>query len=114
MTGFPDQPGGVSQRPDRNRSIIGCHAAKLILDDEGSLGAQVRRAECGEYTRRTSANNNNVQIDDPRSGALQPALGMNSNSNSNLFSATRLWALCPMLLACCVNKTIRYRVTHTE
>ena len=52
----------MGQCTHRNRSVIGCHAAKLITGDECVLRAQIRRAERGEHTRRSRANDNDVQI----------------------------------------------------
>ena len=61
LAGFSDQPGGVGQCPHRNRSVIGRHAAELVAGHERCLGAQVCGAERGEHTRRSGANDDDVE-----------------------------------------------------
>jgi hypothetical protein len=37
-----DQPGGMGQRPHRNWSVVGGHAAKFGLGDQRGASAQFR------------------------------------------------------------------------
>ena len=50
----------MGQSPDRNRSVIGCHAAKIGAGKQHGARAQVGSTESGEYTCRSSTNNNDV------------------------------------------------------
>ena len=60
LSSFADQPGCVGQGPHRNWSVVGRHAAKLGTSDQHGARAQVRSAQGGEYTRRSGANNDDV------------------------------------------------------
>src|SRR5205823_13594126 len=61
LAGFSDQPSGMSQRPNRHRSVIGGHPAKLVASDHGCLGTQVGGTERGNNTCRSSADNDDIE-----------------------------------------------------
>jgi hypothetical protein len=50
----------MRQRSHRNWPIVGCHAAELGAGHEYGARTQVPRTESGDYTRGTSAYNENV------------------------------------------------------
>ena len=60
LSSLADQPGCMGQRPHRNRSVVGCHAAELVASDQRGARAQVRGAEGRDYTGRSGANNDDV------------------------------------------------------
>jgi hypothetical protein len=62
LPSFAYQPGGLGQGPHRNWSVVGCHAAKFTARYQRGARAQVRRAEGGEHTRRSSADNDHVHL----------------------------------------------------
>jgi hypothetical protein len=60
LASFPHQPCGMGQRPHRNRSVSGGHAAEFGSRNECCLGAQICGAERSNDTRRPGADNQNV------------------------------------------------------
>ena len=50
----------MGQGPHRNWTVISCHAAKFGASHQHGVRAQIRRAEGGEYTRRSSTKNEGV------------------------------------------------------
>jgi hypothetical protein len=55
-----DQPRGLGERADRDRAVVGGHAAELVTRDEGRFRAQVSGAERGHHPCRASSNHDNV------------------------------------------------------
>ncbi len=50
----------VSQRPDWNGTVIGCHSAKLVASDKRCLSTQVRGAQRRHDSGRSRANNDDI------------------------------------------------------
>ena len=57
LTGFSDQPCSMGQCSDRNRSVMGRHASKLVASHEHSTRAQVCCTKRCEHSCRPSSNN---------------------------------------------------------
>ena len=55
-----NQTRRVSQRPHWNRTVIGCHAAKLVATDQSRASAQVRGAQRRHDSGRSRANDDDI------------------------------------------------------
>lgn len=60
LPSFANKPGGMSERPHRNRSVIGSHASKCIAAYQHGARAQVRCPESRQRSRRSSAYHQHV------------------------------------------------------
>jgi hypothetical protein len=60
LLGLAHQPAGMSQRADRNRPVIGRHAAERVTRHQRSSRPKIRGTESSERTRRSGANHEDV------------------------------------------------------
>ena len=60
LAGFPDQPGRLSKCSYWNRSIIGGHTPEFVTGYDRRLRTEICRAQCGEHTRGTGTNNDDI------------------------------------------------------
>ncbi len=61
LGGFADQPGGVRQRSDGHRSVVGGHPSELVAGDERGSGSESGRAKCGDHARRSGADHHDIE-----------------------------------------------------
>src|SRR5215213_7174744 len=60
LAGIAEQTRRISQRPYRNRPVIGGHATKLVTGNEGCFCPQVSGANRCHHSGGASANDNHV------------------------------------------------------
>ena len=61
LAGFADQPRGVRQRADRDRSVVGGHAAERVAGDERGAGSESRRAKRRDHAGRSGADHHDIE-----------------------------------------------------
>ena len=61
LGGFADQPGGVRQRADGHRSVVGGHSPELVARDERGSGSESGRAKRRHHARGSSADHHDIE-----------------------------------------------------
>jgi hypothetical protein len=74
LAGLPDQPGRVSQRSDRNGTVVGGHAAELAVSHQRGACPQVTGTKRRQHTRRTGTDHQDVQHTQARVARYRSAL----------------------------------------
>ena len=61
LGGFADQPGGVRERADGHRSVVGGHSPELVARDERGPGPESRRAKRRHHAGGSSADHHDIE-----------------------------------------------------
>ena len=61
LGGFADQPGGVRERADGHRSVVGGHPPELVARDERGSGPESGRAQRRDHAGRPSADHHDIE-----------------------------------------------------
>src|SRR5215510_3586872 len=66
LFGFPHEPGSVGKGSDRNRPVVGRHAAELVASDKGCCCSELGCTHCRHHAGWPSTYNYDVHDEVPQ------------------------------------------------